>query len=514
MKKHRQYFAFLSGAIFALLLLSVRVFSQETVVSENYWSIVIPKAAALDLVDMGQVRVDSSRDSVVTGYLKAGSYPVRIDAITVDAPFVFVDTLPHLPFTIPKNDSILVKFRFKPTALGMFYDSVIIKTQAERLSKRIRGEGICVLMPAIVSSKPGPFCEGDSAVLDAGAGHQKYTWSNGATTRTIIVKTPGVFTVTVFDANGCSGTSAGHTVSFFPQPTQPSLVQRYDTLISSAAAGYQWYRNDTLLIGETAQSLIVKLDGRYAVRTYDKNGCAVVSVPLDINISLPVSTTIALACLANNTFSAGDLATIPLELNGSTNLKSNPSNYTAYLRFNRSLLAPQFTVQSSTIVGSDRVVAVASSRQPNQTQGTLISLPFIVMLGDAASTKVQLDSLVWTDGKSQVTLGATDCEVNVNVCREGGARLFSANGKISLFQNRPNPFNAMTVIEYEVIEYGPTKLAVMDMYGRNVKTLVDEAIKPGKYTISFDAGSLASGTYVAVLQTPTARKIKMMEVVK
>ncbi|MFN8142839.1 MAG: PKD domain-containing protein [Bacteroidia bacterium] len=49
------------------------------------------------------------------------------------------------------------------------------------------------------------FCQGDSAVLDAGYSGMNYSWTNGATTQTIVVNTAGTYGVTVTDTSGCSG---------------------------------------------------------------------------------------------------------------------------------------------------------------------------------------------------------------------------------------------------------------------------------------------------------------------
>jgi PKD repeat protein len=52
------------------------------------------------------------------------------------------------------------------------------------------------------------FCEGDSVLLQASAGFSAYHWSTGETTREIVVKTSGSYSVDVTDSNGCIGTSA------------------------------------------------------------------------------------------------------------------------------------------------------------------------------------------------------------------------------------------------------------------------------------------------------------------
>ena len=50
------------------------------------------------------------------------------------------------------------------------------------------------------------FCTGDSLVIIASQGYN-YTWSNGADTPAIVVKTGGTYNVTVSDDNGCEGVS-------------------------------------------------------------------------------------------------------------------------------------------------------------------------------------------------------------------------------------------------------------------------------------------------------------------
>lgn len=50
------------------------------------------------------------------------------------------------------------------------------------------------------------FCQGDSAVLDAGYPGMTYAWTpSGQTTQSIVVNTPGSYGVTVTDSLGCSG---------------------------------------------------------------------------------------------------------------------------------------------------------------------------------------------------------------------------------------------------------------------------------------------------------------------
>ncbi|RPI12686.1 MAG: T9SS C-terminal target domain-containing protein [Ignavibacteriae bacterium] len=64
-----------------------------------------------------------------------------------------------------------------------------------------------------------------------------------------------------------------------------------------------------------------------------------------------------------------------------------------------------------------------------------------------------------------------------------------------LFQNYPNPFNPATTIKYQVRTSSLINLSVFDIIGREVAALVNENLKPGTYSISFDGSNLSSGVY-------------------
>lgn len=58
----------------------------------------------------------------------------------------------------------------------------------------------------LVDLGPSPtICSGVALDLDAGPGFQSYAWSTGAATPSITVASPGLYTVTVTNADGCAG---------------------------------------------------------------------------------------------------------------------------------------------------------------------------------------------------------------------------------------------------------------------------------------------------------------------
>ncbi len=73
--------------------------------------------------------------------------------------------------------------------------------------------------------------------------------------------------------------------------------------------------------------------------------------------------------------------------------------------------------------------------------------------------------------------------------------------EFALAQNYPNPFNPETMIEYSLAERTQVELAIYDVLGRRVRTLIDRVEESGTYAVRWrgrnDSGKpLASGVYV------------------
>src|SRR5690606_34896814 len=66
----------------------------------------------------------------------------------------------------------------------------------------------------------------------------------------------------------------------------------------------------------------------------------------------------------------------------------------------------------------------------------------------------------------------------------------------NLLQNYPNPFNPSTTIKFEIPKQSSVYLKVYNIVGEEVATLVNgEVLGNGTYSVTFDAGNLASGIY-------------------
>ena len=66
-------------------------------------------------------------------------------------------------------------------------------------------------------------------------------------------------------------------------------------------------------------------------------------------------------------------------------------------------------------------------------------------------------------------------------------------------QNFPNPFNPTTMIQYSVPEPSRVHLRIVDMLGREVALAVDGIVEMGVHLYTFDASTLPSGQYMAIV---------------
>ncbi len=90
---------------------------------------------------------------------------------------------------------------------------------------------------------------------------------------------------------------------------------------------------------------------------------------------------------------------------------------------------------------------------------------------------------------------------------------------LALAPNMPNPFNPATTLRYTLSTAAHTRVAVVDVAGRHVRTLVDASQAAGAHTVLWDGrdddGRLVpAGVYLAVVSAGEARVVGRMALVK
>lgn len=134
------------------------------------------------------------------------------------------------------------------------------------------------------------ICQGSSTQWCAPSGLSSYLWNTGSSTQCINVSNGGTYTVTVTDANGCSGVCS----STLSVNGLPSCLITGNT--SVCAGGFaQWCAPSGLSAylwsnGATSQCIALNIAGTYTVTVTDANGCTnSCNATLTVN-ALPVVT--------------------------------------------------------------------------------------------------------------------------------------------------------------------------------------------------------------------------------
>ncbi|MFM8457180.1 MAG: FlgD immunoglobulin-like domain containing protein, partial [Ignavibacteria bacterium] len=90
---------------------------------------------------------------------------------------------------------------------------------------------------------------------------------------------------------------------------------------------------------------------------------------------------------------------------------------------------------------------------------------------------------------------------------------------IVLEQNVPNPFSMSTSISFYVRDNGVTKLEIVDMFGRTIRTLFDGNASSGKTTVEWDGtddsgANVATGTYIYRLTNGNNTEVAKMTITR
>jgi hypothetical protein len=64
----------------------------------------------------------------------------------------------------------------------------------------------------------------------------------------------------------------------------------------------------------------------------------------------------------------------------------------------------------------------------------------------------------------------------------------------------PNPVDNIVDCQFGIVDFQSIGLKIFDLYGREVRTVMDEAKSPGECTVRIDVSDLPEGVYLVRLQ--------------
>ncbi|MCB1046070.1 MAG: DUF4397 domain-containing protein [Calditrichaeota bacterium] len=108
------------------------------------------------------------------------------------------------------------------------------------------------------------------------------------------------------------------------------------------------------------------------------------------------------------------------------------------------------------------------------------------------------------DGSGYIELGQTT-SVATELARPSGFRMLPAS---------PNPFNPTTRLSFELDAASSVRLSVYNVQGQMVARLLDGQLGAGVHSLQWNASSLASGRYLALLEGGAGQSVQPLTLVK
>lgn len=189
----------------------------------------------------------------------------------------------HNPFFVILNLAVGGTWPGSPDGTSVFPDTMSVDyVRFYQLTSTITH------VPLITASGSITICQGDSVILTSDEA-ASYVWSTNETTRSIVVKSSGSYSVTITDSLGNTSLSTSIMVTVNASPPIPTITEGGgggaqgsppSLFTSSSAINNQWYVDDSVIVGANQQDYSPGGMGNYAVLVTHANGCKAISEKL------------------------------------------------------------------------------------------------------------------------------------------------------------------------------------------------------------------------------------------
>jgi hypothetical protein len=162
----------------------------------------------------------------------------------------------------------------------------------------------------------------------------------------------------------------------------------------------------------------------------------------------------------------------------------------------------------------DGLLAEALSGNANALISVVNAVYPISVSWKSAAPERQLQMIV--DGKATTIEPGSSAKINRSFkqlsIQFGGASAIPTAFRLE--QNYPNPFNPTTRIQYDLPVESFVHLAIYNVLGQEVRTLVNETEQAGYRSVSVDGSNLPSGMYFYRIQAGGYTDVKKMLLLK
>ncbi len=443
-------------------------------------SIDSPVIESMD-IEFGDILLDEVKDSLVTNFIiNKSDFPFNVKKIEISGEHAADFTLKSgfAPYLIDSAGTASAKISFHPRQTGKRNAVIRIIIPLDTIEKKLTGTGIepgLTLISNYIDFKQVQVGDFKDTTLEMIV--QNRSVSNDISIDSIFISGPDMVHFSILEGSGDvmlrPGQSHEMSLRFMPESFErisSGITFEYDA-VGSPSTIY--------LFGEGIPQIIDTLT--LAVGEIRAEPGRIIEIPVFVK---------------------------NLDRSG---YSQHIGGFKADLSFNVSMLEPIDNDFESSISENTRTLKLILPSEFD-ADSVLARVKFKTALGNAEQTKLILSNSA-PIGKAKVNLfeqpGVFSLE---GLCNEGGIRLLEMDARFSLYQNKPNPVETSSIIEFEAGEPGLYRLFVSDLLGNTVKILLNRNLAKGKYSVTFNAGGLPSGTYYYTLQTPSQIFTRRLEV--
>ena len=146
------------------------------------------------------------------------------------------------------------------------------------------------LITQIISPNPSfVICNGNPIILQATGSHDSYIWSNGQTSSSIQILSPGTYSVTAYDAFGCSSNPATVQVLSVNTPDSNDIQYAVNGLqlnVTNNGSGYYiWNFGDGSTSTQLEPSHTYSSAGQYTIQVIAFNACGLDTFYYNISVN-------------------------------------------------------------------------------------------------------------------------------------------------------------------------------------------------------------------------------------
>ncbi len=342
---------------------------------------------------------------------------------------------------------------------------------------------------------------------------------------------PSVTTLYTVTSSGSCGSTDTVTVTVLPRPpisAGSDTIICFDgvaTLRASGAADYAWSPAkgldcpscpETHARPDSTTTYVVRGTSVEGCVSYDTVTVAVNRVPSIVRAHIERGYHIA----------SGDSMKIPIVLDDPLGAVPN-GEITIRVRYNAGMLRARSVSLEGTLLEGWAVDNILNDIRKGEflatfrstpgvvldTTGRLVDLSVFGFLGSIDTSALELE--VSVEGLGCATIVSTPGSIRLDTICALNLRLIEMSDvDYTLDQNKPNPFNPTTTINFSVGLEGPTTLIIFDAGGRKVATLIDQQLGAGRYELTWDASPFPSGLYYYRLTSGEWSRTKSMMLMK